>query len=102
MQHYASCPVIARLAGSRFRLALAPAEDRLEDFLLLNGVSDLPQLALRALRLYATFMATNASRHGRATIASDVWLQSMTEAAGRDSPLRRIVAALWSTSSPSS
>ena len=99
MQHYASCPVVARLAGAWLRLALAPLEERLEDLLLLNGRFDTSQLALRDLRLYATFMASNAARNGRASVASDAWVQAVTEAAARDSPLRRIVAALWSTSS---
>ncbi|CAK0809523.1 unnamed protein product, partial [Prorocentrum cordatum] len=95
MQHCASCPVIARLAGSRLRVALAPAGDQLQDFLLMTSLYDTSRMALHPLRQYATFMATNAAWHGRATVASDVWVQAMTDAAGKDAPLRRIVAALW-------
>ena len=98
IQHYAGCPQVARLARARLRVAEVPFEDRLEDFLFLRGHLELSQLALGALRLYATFIATNAARHGRVTDASDAWVQAMTAAAGMDTPLRRIVATLWSPS----
>ena len=96
IQHYAFCPCVAKLARSRLRLEAAAPAARLEDFLLLHRQTSTQQLALRALRLYATFIATNAARNGRVAVTSDAWVQAMTEAAARDAPLRRIVANLWS------
>ena len=101
MRHYANCPVVAKLARTRLRLALAPFEERLGDFVLLSRSPDSSLLAMRALRLYATFLATNAVRHGRVTTASDAWVQAVTEVTGRDYPLKRILNKLW-CSSPSS
>ena len=95
--HYAYCPCVAQLARARLRLQPAPAAVRLDDFLLLRGQSGARHLALRALCLYATFMATNAVRNGRATAASDAWVQAMIEGAARDAPLAGIVNTLWST-----
>ena len=95
--HYAFCPSVVRLARARLRLQPAPAEVRLDDFLLLHDQTCANRLALRALRLYATFMATNAVRNGRAAAASDAWVQAMVEAASRDAPLAGIVNTLWST-----
>ena len=95
MRHYASCPVVAKLARARLGLALAPFDDRLGDFLLLSRSSDSSLLAMRALRLYATFLATNAVRHGRVAIASDAWIQAVTEVTGRDYPLKRIWYSIW-------
>ena len=51
--------------------------------------------ALCALRVYATFLATNAVRNGRASIAAEVWEQAVADAAGKDYPLRRIMYKLW-------
>ena len=95
MRHYASCPVVASLARARLRLALAPFEERLGDFVLLSRSSDTSLLAVRALRLYATFIATNAIRYGRVAVASDAWIQAVTEVVGRDFPLKRIYTTLW-------
>ena len=94
IQHYARCPVVARLAQARLRLDPVAFTGRLEDFLLLRSGTD-EHISLGALRLYATFMATNAVRHGRSRSAEDAWLQAMTDAAGRASPLGRVVANLW-------
>jgi len=69
--HYAFCPCVARLASSRLRLQPAPATARLDDFLLLHGRPSAQHLALRALCLYATFIATNAARNGLAMVAGD-------------------------------
>ena len=88
---------MARLAQTRLRLQPALAAERLDDFLLLKDQSCERHLALRALCLYATFMSTNAARHGRATAAGDAWVQAAIEAAGRDAPLANIVNTLWST-----
>ena len=101
LRHYANCPVIARLARTRLRLVLPPFEERFGDFMLLTGSSDTSLLALRALRLYATFMATNASRHGRVAIAGDAWIQAVTDVASRDFPLKRIYNTLWNSPGPS-
>ena len=82
-------------------MTLAPFGDRLGDFLLLHMCPDSSLLALRALRLYATFLATNAVRNGRATVASKVWIQAITEVTGRDYPLKRIMRKLWCSPSSS-
>ena len=50
---------------------------------------------LRALRVYATFLATNAALNGRALSAADVWIQAVTDAAGKDYPLRGFMYKLW-------
>ena len=92
--HYAWCPTVVRLARARLQLGPAAGVDRLEDFLLLGCGTD-AQLALGALRLYATFMASNAVRNGRTSEANGAWIQAMTEAAGRSSPLGHIVKNLW-------
>ena len=83
-------------------LTLAPFGDRLGDFLLLHMCPDSSLLALRALRLYATFLATNAVRNGRATVASEVWIQATRDVAGREYPLKRIMYKLWCPPSSSS
>ena len=63
----------------------------------MHGRPSAQHLALRALCLYATFIATNAARNGLAMVAGDAWVQAMVEAAARDAPLARIVATLWSS-----
>ena len=93
--HYAHCPVVANLARTRLHMTLAPYGDRLGDFLLLHPCPDPSAQALRALCLYATFLATNAVRNGRATLASEVWIQAITDVAGREYPLKRIMYKLW-------
>ena len=97
IMHYAYCPCVARLASARLRLQPAPAAARLDDFLLLHGQPGARHLALRALCLYATFMATNAVRNGKAAVAGDAWIQAMVEGASRDPPLAGIVRTLWRT-----
>jgi len=94
IQHYARCTRVADMAHRRLRLAPAPGTDRLLDFLVMDGGDD-THLACSALRLYATFIAANAYRNGRAEGARDAWLQAMTEAAGRNYPVSQIVAARW-------
>ena len=95
--HYAYCPCVARLASARLRLQPAPAAARLDDFLLLHGQSGDRHLALRALCLYATFIATNAARNGTVTDTGAAWIQAMVEGASRDAPLAGFVRTLWST-----
>ena len=97
ISHYAYCPCVLRLANARLRLQPAPAAARLDDFLLLHGQPDARRSALRALCLYATFIATNAARNGRVLEAGDAWTQAMVEGASRDAPLAGIVRTLWST-----
>ena len=80
----------------------APWGDRLGDVLLLRPCSDPSMQALRALRLYATFLATNAVRNGRASVAGDVWEQAVADAAGKEYPLKRIMYKLWCPPSSSS
>ena len=94
--HYAHCPNVADLALRRLRLAPSPDADRLMDFLMMNGQYNDSHLARGALRLYATYMATNAIRNERTAGASEAWIQAMTEAAGCDAPVGRMVAAFWS------
>ena len=72
-------------------------EARVGDFVLMNGSMDPPRLALGALRLYATFIATNASRYGRVLSAGDAWVQAVVDVVGRDSSLQRIYNAVWNS-----
>ena len=67
----------------------------MEDFLLLHGVCDDSALARGAARLYATFMAANAVRHGRTAAAAEAWVQFVAEVSARGSPLARWVATAW-------
>ena len=95
--HYAYCPCVTRLARERLRLEPAPANVRLGDFLLLHSRPCARHLALRALCLYATFIATNAARNGLVAEADDAWVHAMIEGAACDSSLAGIVHTLWST-----
>ena len=95
MRHYASCPEVARLARTRLGIAAAPFEERLGDFLLLGRHSDSTSLVMRAVRIYATFLATNAVRHRRAVKAKDAWIQAVVDVTGRAYPLRRMWTSIW-------
>ena len=95
MRHYASVPGVARLVRTRLRLALAPFEERLGVFVLLSRRSDTSLLVLCALCPIATFLATNAFRHGWEAVACDAWVQAVTAAAGSVSPLQRMCIMLW-------
>ena len=94
--HYARCVEVKRLTSTTLRLAEPCFEDKLEDFLLLRKSLSDTQLAMGALRLYATFIATNAVRNGRAAQASGAWKQAIAEAAGRPSPMSKMYIAIWS------
>ena len=95
LRSYAYCPTVTRLARTRLRLQPVPADVRLDEFLLLHGQLDARHLALRALCLSATFVATNAARNGMVAGASDAWVQAMIEGASRHAPLASIVRTLW-------
>ena len=94
--HYARCVEVKRLTSTTLRLAEPCFEDKLEDFLLLRKSLGDTQLAMGALRVYATFIATNAVRNGRAAQASGAWKQAIAEAAGRPSPMSKMYIAIWS------
>ena len=96
MRHYASCPEVALLAKNRLGLATTPFGEGLGDFLLLSRHSDSSALAMRAVRVYATFMATNAVRHGRVANARDAWIQAVVDVTGRRAyPLKRMWSLIW-------
>ena len=97
--HYAFRPHIHRLSRTRLRLQPVVAERRVDDFLLLDarGCTDADErLALCALRLYATFIATNARRYGTVVDASEAWIQAMMKGVSGSSPLARIMGHVWS------
>ena len=86
---------MALLARTRLGIVAAPYGERLGDFLLTGRQSDSTTLALRAVRSYATFLATSAVRHGRVVKASGAWIQAVIDVTGRAYPLRRMWTLTW-------
>ena len=95
MRHYPNCPEVALLARTRLGITAAPFEERLGDFLLMSRHSDSTSLVMRAVRIYATFLATNAVRHGRVSKARDAWIQAVVDVTGHAYPLRRMWSSIW-------
>ena len=95
MKHYANCPEVALLARTRLGIGIAPYGERLGEFLLLGRQTDSTTLAMRAVRIYATFLATNAVRHQRAVKGNGVWTQAVIDVTGRAYPLRRLWTSTW-------
>ena len=95
IHHYSFCPEVADLARNRLGLCIHGHHDRLDRFLVLAprfSIANGPELARRALVVYATFKATNAVRHGQATHASAAWIQAFKEGAASHPALSNLVA----------